>query len=582
MSLNILIMVKIIKIPTSFNNINWENRLLTEYMSFKYIENNYSDLPCTYIAFPWAFLIDSFNCKFKNKYNMFFDYIKDIGLLDLLSESENYITTVQSYHLFDYLQDFNKMKIKYIFCPHANKNKYVEIYQKFNIIVIPYYIYPSNSNYTNYKRIYNTSFICTTTCPLERPTRIRNKIVNFLQKKKNVYVKTLDNWHFNDTVFGDQLKVLKYDKMYLQHMNEREEEYSKIMSKSIFSICPLGIGPNSIRLWESFMYRSIPILIADDLWLPEYFNVNWDKLIYKVKEDNIENIDNILNMDAYKIKSIKKRIKKFSKKFLTDNNFGKLIPLFFKKYNPFNLLISWYNMDETSERYKEIYTCLENNLNNKLIKKIYLFYEVDDITKIKNIYHKKIKIIPIVTNKKRDISFNLLADFANKHLFNQLCIISNNDIYFDDTLQRIYELDFYNNNYFISLTRKNCRNYLSFNNKIWKPHKFSQDTWIFQTPIKKMEHVINLGWIQCDNIITNQYIKLNYNVINPYYSINAWHLHENNNTLSLINNYNYNYKYNISPIDFTDINNICKKRKTEVKKYFNFNINKLKNMKTKL
>ena len=39
------------------------------------------------------------------------------------------------------------MNIKYIFSPHAEKNKFIDIYEKYNIVTIPYYIYPSNSNF---------------------------------------------------------------------------------------------------------------------------------------------------------------------------------------------------------------------------------------------------------------------------------------------------------------------------------------------------------------------------------------------------------------------------------------------------
>ena len=220
----------------------------------------------------------------------------------------------------------------------------------------------------------------------------------------------------------------------------------------------------------------------------------------------------------------------------------------------------------------------------RMIKKIYLFYEVNNEDLIKEIKHEKIIIIPVLTNKKRDISFNIMSQYANKYLFNQYCIISNNDIYFDKTLKEITKLDFYNNDYFISLTRKNCDDYITFNNTIWKPHSLSQDSWIFKSPIKQMEPIINLGWIQCDNIISNQYMKLGYNVINPHYSINAWHLHKYNETRNLLNNYNYNNKFDISPVELTNINKILEKQRIEVNKilmnYSSFKIDRLKNIKT--
>ena len=178
----------------------------------------------------------------------------------------------------------------------------------------------------------------------------------------------------------------------------------------------------------------------------------------------------------------------------------------------------------------------------------------------------------------------MLAKYANINLINEFCIISNNDIYFDTTLSELYKINFYKNNFFISLTRKNCDEYIAFNNKIWKPHKYSQDSWIFKSPIKEMKNKINLGWIQCDNIISYQYSNLGYQVINPHYSINAWHLHKSNNTIQLVDKFNYKNKFKMLPVELESIDDIInrKKQKIEVKKYYKFNINKLKSIKSKV
>jgi hypothetical protein len=293
------------------------------------------------------------------------------------------------------------------------------------------------------------------------------------------------------------------------------------------------------------------------------------------------NIKSIITNEKIDKKLYLQNIKNFKDEFLIDSNFGKLVNNYFNKDKTINLLVPWYNLEE-GERYDEIVTCLFNNIKNKLIKKIYLFYEVKNIDLIKSISHDKICKIPIITDKRRDVSFNKLVDYANKNLNNEICIISNNDIFFDKTLNIILDLDFYNNDYFISLTRKNCDEYIAYNNKVWKPHKFSQDSWIFKSPIRQMKETINLGWIQCDNIISDQYKNLGYKVINPHYSINSWHLHKNNNTKNLLESFNYSNKYNISPVELTNINYIIENEKIEVKlqnKCNSFKTDRLKNIK---
>ena len=122
-------------------------------------------------------------------------------------------------------------------------------------------------------------------------------------------------------------------------------------------------------------------------------------------------------------------------------------------------------------------------------------------------------------------------------------------------------MDFYKNKYLIALTRKNYGKYLDSNNKVWKPHPSSQDSWIFKTPIHLMENDVNLGWIQCDNIIAENYYSMGYNVINPHFSINGWHLHMYNNTNNLLQDYNYNYKFKMRKVPLETLETIIENSK---------------------
>ena len=57
---------------------------------------------------------------------------------------------------------------------------------------------------------------------------------------------------------------------------------------------PLGVGPNSIRIWESLSYGSIPVIIADKLWLPEIPNVKYEDFMVFIKESDIDQLVDIL------------------------------------------------------------------------------------------------------------------------------------------------------------------------------------------------------------------------------------------------------------------------------------------------
>lgn len=566
--------------------LDWEGEVLTEYKTFNYIYNSSRELPLDYLAFPWALLLDLFSIRFKNFFPSFYSFIKNLNLLENLPLNNKYITTIQSYHYKKYLSCFQKIGIKYIFCPHITKNIFLDIFFNYDLIILPYIIYPTVSNLEkiNYDKTLLYNFIGNIKYSLERPTFIRSNIVK-MNHPENTIVKGYNKWHFDDKVYGEQLKLIKNKNHDISNKEkeEREKYYRDIMNKSLFSICPLGIGPNSIRLWESFTYGSIPVSISNNLWLPFYIDIEWDKLLVDIKEEDFLDLQNINNIDKQEINNYQTNGLKFCNNFLIDKNFGNIVEKAFDFKKKFTLLIPWYNiLDEL--RYKEIHTCLGMNLNNEYIEKIVLFYEVVDTKDINfdKYNNSKIEIIPIVTNKKRDVTFNRLVDYANQNCINEYCIISNNDIYFDTTLNKIESLNFELYDYFLALTRKNCDDYLDNNNSVWKPHSASQDTWIFKSPIKKMKYEINLGWIQCDNIIAECYNSLGYNVVNPHYDINCWHLHKYNNTSNLLENYNYNYRYATKKIPLQTINSIKNnklEKEDETNKNWKVNFSKLSKIK---
>ena len=133
------------------------------------------------------------------------------------------------------------------------------------------YIYPVNcienidSVPSNKPILY--SFIGTTKYQLNKPTMIREAIVN-LDHSDSAVVEKISEWHFKDRVYGKQLNIVKSSENFETEELKREKHYRNVLSQSRFSLCPMGIGPNSIRLWESLSYGAIPIVISDNLWLP--------------------------------------------------------------------------------------------------------------------------------------------------------------------------------------------------------------------------------------------------------------------------------------------------------------------------
>lgn len=193
------------------------------------------------------------------------------------------------------------------------------------------------------------------------------------------------------------------------------------------------------------------------------------------------------------------------------------------------LFTQWYNHEETQPyRLK----CLINNLNNPYINHIHIFCENNSeqelITHIKN--NIKISLSFIESN----ISYADWMRYADEHYPQDIKILANSDIYFDNTLQLIYKQKFsYNTLY--AITRKDLAidgsivNSHDYYNDIAHPTQtmYSQDCWIYFMPlrIKNMQDIdYKLGYNNCDRLLKKYLEKEKFLFINLYPYVNAIHV----------------------------------------------------------
>ena len=518
--------------------LTWQEPVITEKKIFENVKKSKISLPYTYVGYPWATLFDLHRLKYdKLPFQDFLDK------LDLWNKVENGITVLQSHYFKNYLEPLKNMGIKYFFCVHAVKGEFIDLFYEHNILVVPIYTFPANScfdiNLINDNKQILYSFMGMVDYNYNRPTIIRNKLLQ-LNHPENCVVKKNDSWHFNDRVYGNHLNVIDNPEDYIDKENKREQEYRKLLFDSRFSLCPLGSGPNSIRIWESLSYGAIPVIISDDVWFPKIKNVNYQDFMIFIKEKDIDKIPEILQ----KINPAKEEIMREKGlhyyKIHLSLIFGYCMEYLFVPENKYNLLVPWYNCHDEN-RYLELLHCLKENIKNPAIKNVVLFYELMENEKMDpNILEmEKVRIVQVCAEKRRRISFNQLVTWANNNVPLEKVIISNNDIYFDDTLPLLGRLDL--RKHFVALTRKNYLEYVKAG-KAWKPHNASQDSWIFQAPLTRLEDDIYLGWIQSDNILASEYDKLGYQVVNPWTNVNSWHVQEEDNTGKLTGKYDYQWK----------------------------------------
>jgi len=189
------------------------------------------------------------------------------------------------------------------------------------------------------------------------------------------------------------------------------------------------------------------------------------------------------------------------------------------------LLINYF-IHSNKIRNDEFLFCLRKNIENPLITKIIIF--VDDIDKYQFISNLSNKC-QLVKSKER-MNYSDFFKYSNENL-KGIVIVSNLDIYFDDTLRACGNIDF--SKIVLALSRTDLIS------------SCSQDSWIFKTPLKlqNMECDFSLGNGGCDNRIAYLLDENKFTIYNPSLTLQTFHLH-----LTGVRNYidGLNY-YSVAP-----------------------------------
>lgn len=214
----------------------------------------------------------------------------------------------------------------------------------------------------------------------------------------------------------------------------------------------------------------------------------------------------------------------------------KLVVSIFILFSPllakFTLITVLYN--ETHEQRRQEYvTCLENNLKHPDIGKIHVLYDTDkDDSHNILLNYLKMQNVSITYVKGRP-TYGLCFDLANQNYQNCSIILSNADIYFNDTLHQLLDYDL--SNKFLAITRWNIKDdgTLELFRQFKQDGSFddamsylSMDVWIFRTPLKQFNNPnFQIGTWACDGYIAYQAYVSGLEVSNPCLSIQCCHLH---------------------------------------------------------
>jgi FkbM family methyltransferase len=186
------------------------------------------------------------------------------------------------------------------------------------------------------------------------------------------------------------------------------------------------------------------------------------------------------------------------------------------------ILITSTYLETNPSRQDEYLRCLQRNLENEYLDEIHLFLEDQScteewITKSPLFASSKLHLIPWKGRSR----YSDLIDYANLHLPNGAkAIISNADIYFDQTLMLLEDYDLTAK--LLCLSRWNVE---ADGSSTFFEHPGSQDAWIFQTPLRKLFCDFPMGVPGCDNRLAWEAEQAGLTISNPSRSIHIHHLH---------------------------------------------------------
>lgn len=245
----------------------WQRPAKTEEWVYEtLIEKNAKSIFIEFVAFPWATLIDLIDRNKVERANFYLEALKNLPIKKALIRATA-CQHIKFKSISSLLLDLN---VTDLFASH----KIIGVDQVQGIRLHPMSLYPvsffdlQQSEYTETNaKSYLYSFVGAydEKCYI---SDIRKKIFNKQHSNKAI-IKKRDSWHFDLNVYKHQIECVELSLEEWSIVKQHADDYRKILINSVYSLCPSGSGPNSIRFWESIAFGIVPILLSDHLDIPD-------------------------------------------------------------------------------------------------------------------------------------------------------------------------------------------------------------------------------------------------------------------------------------------------------------------------
>ena len=251
----------------------WQTPVITERHAYECLRDHPLAADVTFLAGPWAPIIDHKNFglpKNKKIATLFLENLRHRPL-------ENSFTICQSYRFREITKFLRSGGVKVLFTPHAAKEEYFD-----GIKIEPLPLFAVNGVEPGTKDL-RYSFVGAYADTYLSP--IRADLFNDAHPEDTIVIQR-KKWQFNDAVYGEQLRGLPTNNVQQYIAEQHLAFYKGVLARSRFSLCPSGMGPSSIRFFESLQAGAIPVVLADGWRIPTPKGVNWSQCILKIPESN--------------------------------------------------------------------------------------------------------------------------------------------------------------------------------------------------------------------------------------------------------------------------------------------------------
>lgn len=247
----------------------WQFPAVTEKRAFENMKLRQGLIPddCRYLGFPWATLID----KLINRPAEASSLLYALGKLGQGVAGKRRVATVcQHIHLMRYQKTFADAGVTDIFWSHKIVGQDVlPDYPRIRLHPFPLYPVQCSNDLIEAdegERPLLFSFVGAKARDFYL-TQSRTYLIEELGNDRRGRIVSRDSWHYNKVVYDHQIfrSARTADKLV---DDAASAEFVQGLRDSIFSLCPSGSGPNSIRLWESIAAGAIPVILADTMDLP--------------------------------------------------------------------------------------------------------------------------------------------------------------------------------------------------------------------------------------------------------------------------------------------------------------------------